>query len=178
VLSTHPETLARHGFTASIYLITGHAGGGHDWEQPPPALGRRSILDRAQVGELVDAGWEIGAHTRTHPDLRQLHPEAVAQEITGSREDIEERLSRPVETFAFPGGYISDAAVAVVARGFTAGCTTVLRRATGDDPLHSLPRADMYYLRDPERLRRLALGHLDAFLSFRRLGRGVRAALG
>ncbi len=169
--------LARHGFTASSYLITGHVGGEHDWEHPPPGLGRRPILDWAQVGELANAGWEIGAHTRTHPDLRKLHPEAVEQEIIGSREDIEEHLSRPVETFAYPAGYFSDAATAVVARAFTAGCTTVLRRASGDDPLHSLPRVDMYYLRDPERLRRLATGRLDAYLTFRRLGRRTRALL-
>lgn len=167
--------LTRHGFTASIYLITGHVGGEHDWEQPPPGLGRRSILDWAQVGELADAGWEVGAHTRTHPNLQKLHPEAAAQEIIGSREDIEERLSRPVETFAYPGGYLSDAATVVVEREFTAGCTAVLRRATDDDPLHLLPRVDMYYLRDPERLRALAMSRLDGYLSFRRLGRRVRA---
>ena len=169
--------LARHDFIASIYLITGHVGGEHDWEQPPAGLGRRSILDWAQVSELADAGWEIGAHTRTHPDLRKLHAEAVAQEIIGSREDIEQRLNRPVETFAYPGGHVSDAATAVVARELTAGCTTVLRRAAGDDPLHLLPRVDMYYLRDLQRLRRLAVGRLDRYLTFRRLARRVRAAL-
>jgi peptidoglycan/xylan/chitin deacetylase (PgdA/CDA1 family) len=167
--------LARHGFTASIYLITGYVGGQHDWEQPPPGLGRRSILDWAGVGALAAAGWEIGAHTRTHPDLRKLDPEHVQQEILGSRDDIEQRLSRPVESFAYPGGHVSDQATAIVARELTAGCTTVLRRATGDDPLHLLPRVDMYYVRN---LQRLLMGRLDRYLTFRRFGRRVRAALG
>jgi len=169
--------LARHEFTASVYLITGHVGGEHDWEQPPPGLGRRAILDWAQVGELADAGWEIGAHTRTHPNLQRLGPEAVVQEIVGSRDDIQQQLNRTVETFAYPGGYASASANAVVAREFIAGCTTVLRRAARGDPAHSLPRVDMFYLRDPRRLRRLASGQLDAYLILRRLGRRVRAAL-
>ena len=170
--------LAQHEFTASIYLITGHVGGEHDWEPPPPHLGRRTILDWAQVGELADAGWEIGAHTRTHPNLQDLTPGEVEQEILGSSEDVEQRLGRPVDTFAYPGGYSSPAATAVVARQFLAGCTTVLRRAIHGDPSHSLPRVDMYYLSDPARLGRLARGRLDAYLAFRRLGRRVRAALG
>ena len=170
--------LARHEFTATIYVITGHVGGEHDWEQPPPGLGRRTILDWKQVGELADADWEIGAHTRTHPNLQELDPEAITQEIIGSREDIQQQLSRPVETFAYPGGYSSTAASTVVAREFSAGCTTVLRRATLSAPRHSLPRVDMFYLRDANRLGKLVQGRLDTYLTFRRIGRRVRAALG
>lgn len=169
--------LARHGFTASIYLVTGHIGGEHDWEEPPPGFGRHPILDWEQVGELANAGWEIGAHTRTHPDLRKLDSETVAQEVIGSREDIESRLGRQVETFAYPGGYVSSVASAVVAEHFTAGVTTELRRAAGDSPLYLLPRVDMYYLRDVQRVRRMAMGRLDGYLAFRRLGRRVRAVL-
>ncbi|MHC5065818.1 MAG: polysaccharide deacetylase family protein [Planctomycetota bacterium] len=169
--------LARYGFTASIYLISGHIGQAHDWEQPPPDLGRRSILDWAQVRELADSGWEIGAHTRTHPNLRELEAKALEEEITGSKHDIEQKLGCPVETFAYPGGFSSTGAETVVAREFTAGCTTVLRRATCHDMLHSLPRVDMFYLRDPSRIPRLISGRLDAYLGFRRLGRRVRGVI-
>lgn len=170
--------LTRHGFTATIYLITRHVGGEHDWEQPPPNLGRRTILDWAQVTELADAGWEIGAHTRTHPNLQELDPEAIEREIVGSREDIQQHLSRAAETFAYPGGFCSTAANTVVAREFSAGCTTLLRRSTLRDPKHSLPRVDMYYLQDPVRLEKLVQGRLDAYLTLRRIGRRIRAALG
>ncbi len=67
---------------------------------------------------------------------------------------------------------------AVVSREFLAACTTVLRRASHHDPVHALPRVDMFYLSDPRRLRRLALGRLDPYLAFRRFGRRVRALLG
>ena len=103
--------------------------------------------------------------------------EADERGITGAREGVEGHLSGPVETFAYPGGHVSAAATAVVEREFAAGCTTVLRRATADGPLHSLPRVDMYYLRDPKRLQALAMGRLDAWLSFRRFGRRVRGLL-
>lgn len=168
--------LARFNFTATIYLITRHVGGQHDWEVPPAGLGRRNILDWAQVRELKDAGWEIGAHTRTHPDLRKLTPSAIEAEILGSRSDIEERLSGRVESFAYPGGFLSEAASAVVAREFQSGCTTLLQCARADTPLHCLPRVEMYYLRDPKRLRELLAGKLDAFLGVRRLARRVRSA--
>ena len=101
-LSTAAPILARHGFAATIYLITGHVGGEHDWEEPPPGLGRRTILDWDQVSELAEAGWEIGAHTRSHPNLQTLSPEEVEREIVGSKGDIQERLGRPVPTLPTP----------------------------------------------------------------------------
>lgn len=170
--------LARHEFSASIYLISGHVGREHDWEQPPPELGRRKILDWAQARELADSGWEIGAHTRTHSRLDELNSKVLVEEITGSRDEIQHEIGRPVETFAYPGGYTSAEATAVVAREFAAGCTTVLRRASCRDMLPSLPRVDMFYLRDPQRMRRLLTGSLDAYLGLRRFGRRLRGALG
>ncbi len=170
--------LAKYDFAASIYLITGHVGGESDWERPPAGLGRRTTLDWPQVAELSAAGWEIGAHTRSHRDLRKLDAPTVEREIIDSREDIQQHLGRSVTTFAYPYGCSSPVAEAVVSREFSAACTTVLRRASHHDPVHTLPRVDMFYLGDIRRLRRLAMGRLDSYLAFRRLGRRVRALLG
>ena len=32
----------------------------------------KPFMDWAQLGGLVEAGWEIGAHTATHPRLAEL----------------------------------------------------------------------------------------------------------
>jgi len=166
--------LAEHGFSATLYVITGHVNGEHDWEVPPPDLGHIAVLDWEQVAELAAKGWEIGAHTRTHPDLRALRPESVEQEIAGSRNDIEARLGRTVTSFAYPGGFVSKTASTIVAREFEAGCTTELRRAQHMDERPLLPRVDAYYVRDLDRFRRLALGKLDGYLTLRRLGRRIK----
>jgi len=165
--------LARHGFTATVYLITNHVGGVNDWETPPSELGRQPMLDWGQVEELQQEGWEIGGHTLSHPDLRLLSAEAIQGELSGCRDAIAQQLGSPTETFAYPYGHTPEAAIAAVADTFRAGCTTVLRRATNEAP-EVLPRIDTYYLRDPARLKRLVSGRLDAYLTLRRWGRAVR----
>ena len=168
--------LATYGFTATVFLVTGHIGGCNDWASAPPGLGEQRILKWPQAAELVQAGWEIGAHTRTHPDLRGLSAEEVESEMRSSRMEIEDQLDQRVESFAYPYGLASDIATAIADREFRASCATELRCATSE-PLHSLPRIDSHYLQRSGQLRRLLDGRLDRYVTIRRWGRRVRALL-
>jgi peptidoglycan/xylan/chitin deacetylase (PgdA/CDA1 family) len=56
-----------------------------------------------QVGEMVEAGTEIGAHTMTHPKLSTLRGEALRQELLDSRRAVIDRLGR-CDLFAYPFG--------------------------------------------------------------------------
>jgi peptidoglycan/xylan/chitin deacetylase (PgdA/CDA1 family) len=168
--------LQRHRFTATVFLVSGHSGGRNDWGPPPPGLGMLPILSWHQARDLAAGGIEIGAHTRSHPDLRRLAAPAAEGEIAGCRRDIEDQLGVLVESFAYPFGYAGPLSMAIVRREFRAACTTVLRQA-GDDDLHSLPRVDMYYIGSGSRLERLLNGDLAGYLLLRRWGRSVRRVL-
>jgi peptidoglycan/xylan/chitin deacetylase (PgdA/CDA1 family) len=168
--------LAKHGFTATVFIVSGHIGGYNDWTAPPAGLGKRAMLTWEQVSNLAAAGIEIGAHTRNHPDLRGLSPPESEDEIVASREEIENRLGQTVESFAFPYGHTSRDSMEIVRREFRAACNTRLRRAS-DEALHQLPRVDMYYLRSPRQFQRLLEDRLDNYLAVRQWGRLVRGAL-
>lgn len=168
--------LARHNFTATVFIITGHMGGGNNWAPPPAGLGTRKILSWRQAAELFANAIEIGSHTKTHPDLRSCSIEEAEQELSSSRAEIEDRLGAPVSSFAYPYGSTTVAAQRIVARLFRAGCTTVLKHA-GVDALHSLPRIDAYYLRSRRNFRQLLSDQLNGYLALRRLGRIVRHSL-
>ncbi len=165
--------LLRHGFGATLFLVTGHVGGSNDWGPPPARLGTCPMLSWKQVAECAAGGMEIAAHTRTHPDLVTLSPAAMADEVAGSRGDIERHVQQVVESFAYPFGRVNAAVETVVRRDFRAACTTVLRRAR-DDLWTRLPRIDAYYLRSPHVLCRLLDGSLDQYLTVRRWGRVLR----
>jgi peptidoglycan/xylan/chitin deacetylase (PgdA/CDA1 family) len=169
-------SMAKHGFTATVFIVSGHIGGYNDWTPPPAGLGKRAMLTWEQVSDLAAAGIEIGAHTRNHPDLRWLSAPESEEEIVASREVIEDRLGQAVESFAYPFGHSTRDSMEVVRREFRAACTTELRRAC-DEALHQLPRVDMYYLRSPRQFQRLLEGRLDSYLAFRQWGRLVRGAL-
>ena len=57
---------------------------------------------------FVNAGWEIGAHSLTHPDLTQLTDEEVTIELIQSRKNIEETLTTKVISFAYPYGNVDE----------------------------------------------------------------------
>ncbi len=165
--------LVRHGFSATVFVVTGHVGLANDCTQTAHGLGHQTMLSWNQVKDLADHDIEIGAHTLSHADLSGLEPEAVEREIIGSVEEINSQLSEPVETFAYPFGNISDEAVAVVDRTFRAACTTVHRRAC-DEPLMLLPRIEMYYFRNQRDLQPLISGQFDNSLTLRRWARRIR----
>jgi peptidoglycan/xylan/chitin deacetylase (PgdA/CDA1 family) len=92
---------------------------------PSRLLGQPGYMTRTQLLEMVDGGVTIGAHSRTHPDLRKCSPSELEREVRGSREDLEDLLAKPVTSFAYPTGLTSDEVyAAVAAAGFTSAVTT------------------------------------------------------
>jgi hypothetical protein len=79
----------------------------------------------------------------------------------------------PVESFAYPFGSTSPLVCELVQRAFRTACTTILKRAE-TEPLHRLPRIDMYYICSLLMLERLLIGSLDGYLTIRRWGRVAR----
>jgi peptidoglycan/xylan/chitin deacetylase (PgdA/CDA1 family) len=55
---------------------------------------------------LIDAGWEVGSHTRTHPRLPELSDAELATELRGSRRDCEQHLGVPCRSIAYPYGAV------------------------------------------------------------------------
>ena len=55
---------------------------------------------------LVDAGWEVGSHTRTHPRLPELSDAELDAELRESRRDCERQLGVPCCSIAYPYGAV------------------------------------------------------------------------
>jgi len=95
----------------------------------------------AHVRKLIRAGWEIDAHTFTHPDLTQVDPARLRREVAGSRAWIHRMFGVPVRFFAYPNGRFDPAVVAAVrAAGFAGAETTVTGDAAPGQGLFTLHR--------------------------------------
>lgn len=91
--------LHAHGFHATTFLVTGQLGGTNAWdtrERPAPLLSPDEVLT------LRRDGMRFGSHTRTHRPLTRLSAAEVAEELDGSRRDLEELLGEPPLTLAYP----------------------------------------------------------------------------
>ena len=135
--------LARMRIGATLFPVSGRLDDESGWGGSGANSGR-PMLSAEQLREMAADGFEVGAHTRTHPHLPELPAAASAEEIAGSRADLEAVLGTPVRTFAYPYGELAEETVtAVGAAGFEAACTTESRLArAGDDPLR-IPRLEV-----------------------------------
>lgn len=114
----------------------------------PPVQDRASLPDEYrpctwdQLRQMADGGISIGAHTVTHPILSRVETAQESElEIVDSKNEIENRLQRPVELFAYPNGAREDidpVSVACVRAHFKAAVTAI-------DGLNA-PGSDVYDL--------------------------------
>jgi len=114
--------LREYGIPATVYVTVGFLGGASPWIAGD---GDGAIMQAHELRELADAGWELGAHTITHPDLSTLDYHACLREIKDSREQLERIAGVKVDTFAYPFGRYGPAALAAARdAGLLAAVTT------------------------------------------------------
>ncbi|MEP2531965.1 polysaccharide deacetylase family protein [Shimia sp.] len=132
--------LTKFGFAATLYVVAGSVGKTSGWLA---ALGedRRPMLQPEDMLELLDAGIEIGAHSMTHPELDILDRKAACEEIRTSRIVLEDALSAPVQSFAYPFGYASTTTRALVRKaGFRSAVVVRHALSSPDEDLFGLSR--------------------------------------
>ena len=92
------------------------------------------MLDWRQLGEVAQAGVEIGAHSHTHRELDTLSRREAAWEVTHSGQRLRDELGLPVDTFAYPFGYSNrHVRAAVEAAGYVAACGVKNAYSHADD---------------------------------------------
>jgi peptidoglycan/xylan/chitin deacetylase (PgdA/CDA1 family) len=135
VLEAALPELKRHGFTASVYIISGRLGGTNEWDEGLAW----PLLSASQVGELAAAGMEIGSHSATHVRLAGLAAGQLETEVSGSRASLSELTGAPVRGFAYPYGSMDAAARrAVHDAGYGYACA--VQTPMADLGLMALPR--------------------------------------
>jgi peptidoglycan/xylan/chitin deacetylase (PgdA/CDA1 family) len=98
--------LLRHGFTASMFIISGRLGGTNEWDEGPAW----PLMSADQVGRLAEAGMEIGSHSATHQRLAGLGAGPLEAEVSGSRASLGQLIGAPPRGFAYPYGSMDAAA--------------------------------------------------------------------
>jgi peptidoglycan/xylan/chitin deacetylase (PgdA/CDA1 family) len=98
-------------------------------------------LGPTRVRKLISAGWEVDAHTFTHPDLTTVDAARLAHEVAGSRRWIQRVFHVPVDFFCYPSGRYDAAVVAAVRRaGYLGATTTRFGLASPADGMFTLDR--------------------------------------
>ncbi|WP_171208285.1 MULTISPECIES: polysaccharide deacetylase family protein [unclassified Ruegeria] len=165
-------TMAKLGVPAIVYLPTGCMGGAENWRgsNTPP----RPLMNWDTVRDLASDGVQFGSHTVAHPDLDGLDEAQLEQELVQSKATLEDKLGRQIRHFAPPYGRAQARVRARIAQHYDTSVGTRLGCAAASGDLHDLPRLEMFYYRDPKRLRAHLLGRGRSYLGLRRGLRAVR----
>lgn len=97
--------LQRYGFTATIFLVADMKQ--NLWDKDSPDFAPTLLLTTAQILEMQRYGIDFGSHSMTHPRLGAVPLAAAEKEIRLSKQVLEERLGREVNSFCYPYGSLS-----------------------------------------------------------------------
>ncbi|WP_158501735.1 polysaccharide deacetylase family protein [Vitiosangium sp. GDMCC 1.1324] len=107
---------------------------------PLPVNDENRFLSWNEVRELRRQGFEIGAHTETHPILTRLPLEEVERELLACRDTLEAELGIRPTVFSYPNGATNPEVSALVGRYFEAAVTTRTGFCSRAHALLELPR--------------------------------------
>jgi len=104
----------------------------------PLRVGGEGFLDWSELKDIREAGVAVESHGLDHRSLGGLTPEELWRQVDESRRMIEERLSHPVSSIAYPYGTLRDfdakVKESVQRAGYKSGCSSMngLNRSGAD----------------------------------------------
>ncbi|MDT8335312.1 MAG: polysaccharide deacetylase family protein [Desulfurivibrionaceae bacterium] len=91
--------LVENGLKAIFFVPTDH-------------IGREGNLTKQQIREMNGHDCcDFGSHSRSHKNLYTLNAEALAEELGGSKEILEEITGEEVKAFAYPNGFFTERSI-------------------------------------------------------------------
>ena len=107
--------LKKYGYRGIVFLITDKIE--NDCT--------RMYMNKKQINELIQEGWEIGSHTVTHPKLNAISMENMSYQITGSKHALEKMFGIQVVSSAYPYGIINRKILDYVRENYSFAFTTI-----------------------------------------------------
>jgi len=165
-----------YAIPAHLYLTTGVVSKDGQTLSRPDFAPAFDMLSWNEVEALHDAGVYIEGHTKSHPDLRALGTDEIAEECTIADDIIESRTGRRPQYFAYPFGYNDARARDYAREHYKASVTTRLATLTCNDDFAALPRLDSYYLQAPWIYQRLDTPLTHLYIKMRGLLRKIKGS--
>ena len=159
--------LSTLGFPATVFLVSALTGRHDEWcRASNPSGATYPLLDRQHILEMAKHGFAFQSHTRHHADLPTLNDGSLADELAGSKAELEDLLSASVDYLAYPfGRYDERVLVATRAAGYRAAFSVQPGFNRPDIDRFRIRRLDVFGTDTPAMLtRKLHFGSNDGSL--------------
>jgi peptidoglycan/xylan/chitin deacetylase (PgdA/CDA1 family) len=135
------------GFSATVFLPAGLMGG---------QLAGQDVMSWDDARSLSEKGVSFGSHSLTHGKLVEMEEADVETEVRKSKEEIESRLGRPIDTFSYPyafpeqhKGFLAYLYRVLACCDYRMGVTTIIGRSSSQDGNLFLKRVPINTFDDP-----------------------------
>jgi peptidoglycan/xylan/chitin deacetylase (PgdA/CDA1 family) len=150
--------LRKYNFIAEIFLPTDLID-----THRHNVFNKHPLMNWDEIRQMHDRGISFSSHTATHPRLTELKDEEILEELTRSRQKLQEVLGEECTCIAYPYGDFDRRVRDLTEQaGYKAACSTKIGlNRFGDDPL-ALKRVSIIDLDHPGRfLRKVTFGLWD-----------------
>lgn len=126
--------LQANSFTATCYGVSSMVGGTNAWDAGKVA--QKPLMTQQDWLAWHAAGMDVGSHTQTHANLKELPDEEARRQIVQSKTELEQLLGAEVRHFCYPYGWFQaqHEEMARAAGYVTATSTRRGRVEAGDNP--------------------------------------------
>jgi peptidoglycan/xylan/chitin deacetylase (PgdA/CDA1 family) len=124
--------LRHYRLPATIFLVT-------------DKIGTTDTVTWPQIHEMDAAGISFGSHTATHPVLTAIDDAAVLDELTRSKQRIEQEFDRPCRWFCYPKGQFDQRSLGAARALYTGAVSTIESTVTPGDDLHQIHRIGVHH---------------------------------
>jgi peptidoglycan/xylan/chitin deacetylase (PgdA/CDA1 family) len=132
--------LQTNGFTATCYAVSAPHKGRNAWDEVD-GVPQKPLFTPDDMLHWVNAGMDLGAHTRHHADLTSIDCEQALDEIAGCKQELQNITGQQVRHFCYPyGRYTAEHVQMVKDAGYITATTTHRGRAMAGDNLLELHR--------------------------------------
>ena len=125
----------------------------------PEGVFSNLYLNWDQIRRMGQNNIEFGAHTVNHPILTRISKDVAQEEVSKSKQQVEDEIQRPIATFAYPNGQQADFSDEVISIVREAGIEIAFTLLPG-------PTRIKVVKENPLAIRRIFLIHSDSFPRF------------
>jgi len=132
--------LSKHGFSSTCYAVSGLLGNTNVWDK---ALGiaQTPLMNESQIRQWVQAGQEVGSHTRQHVDLTATSSDESRVEMEFGKTEMALTTGQAIDHFCYPYGRYERHHVDLAHElGYITATTTQRSRCLGRTDMLQLPR--------------------------------------
>ncbi len=114
--------LKEFGWNAVVFVLGDRFISNNNWDENT-GMPLSALLNKREIIEMYNAGFEIGSHSMTHADLLSIALKQAWNEINSSKEVLQDLIADEIKSFCYPYGRTNKRIKEFVkAAGYKAAC--------------------------------------------------------